>query len=318
MIEPTVPVRVGISACLLGQEVRYDGGHKRDPFLVDTLGRFVEWVSVCPEAGSGLGTPREAMRLVQVGRDVALVTVKSARDVTSPLEQYIDRLLPCLADDDLSGFVLKKGSPSCGLERVKVYGPNGMPARSGRGLFAEALVRRFPYLPVEEEGRLSDPRLRAHFIERVFAYARVRALFRSRWTAASLVRFHTAHKLTLMAHAPGRYRSLGRFVAQASNVARVEVERGYLDQFLTAMAVRPSRRRHVNVLQHMAGYFKTLLDRDAKAELHGTIEEFRRGLVPLIVPVTLLRHHIRRHTVTYLSDQIYLDPYPRELMPHHP
>ncbi len=213
-------VRVGISSCLMGEAVRYDGGHKRDAFLTGTFGSFVEWVPVCPEVECGFGTPRESMRLVRVENGVRLLTVKTAVDLTDQLEGYAQRRVAQLASEDLSGYVFKKDSPSCGLERVKIYGgPHSVPSRSGRGLYAARFVERFPDLPVEEEGRLSDPRLRENFVERVFAYWRLRGLFSGKWNVGALVRFHTAHKLILMAHAPEAYRRLGRLVARARTVA---------------------------------------------------------------------------------------------------
>ena len=196
------PIRVGISSCLLGEAVRFDGGHKRDAFLSDTFGRFVEWVPICPEVECGPGTPRESMRLVRVGQGVRLLTVKTAVDLTDRMVSYVRRQLPVIAAANLSGYVLKKDSPSCGLERVKVYGALGVSEKSGRGMFAAALVDEFPHLPVEEEGRLSDPKLRENFVERVFAYWRLRELFSHPWNVGALIRFHTAHKLILMAHSP--------------------------------------------------------------------------------------------------------------------
>jgi uncharacterized protein YbgA (DUF1722 family)/uncharacterized protein YbbK (DUF523 family) len=308
------PIRVGISACLLGQAVRFDGGHKRDPFLTETFGAFVEWVPVCPEVESGFGTPRESMRLVRVDSDVRLLTVRTAVDLTGRMAAYARRRVAQLGAEDLSGYVLKKDSPSCGLERVKIYGTAGVPEKSGRGMFARRLVERFPALPVEEEGRLSDPRLRENFVERVFAYCRLRGLFGGRWNLAALVEFHTAHKLIVMAHSPEAYRQLGRFVARARGVGRTDLERRYTEQFMSALAVIATPRRHVNVLQHMAGYFKRLLDAESKAELGAAIDDYRRGLVPLVVPMTLLRHHTRVHAVSYLAGQFYLAPHPKELM----
>jgi uncharacterized protein YbgA (DUF1722 family)/uncharacterized protein YbbK (DUF523 family) len=308
------PIRIGISACLLGQQVRFDGGHKRDAFLTDTFGRFVEWVPVCPEVECGFGTPREAMRLVRVEGNVRLLTVKTVVDLTDRMERYSRSRASALSREDLSGYVLKKDSPSCGLERVKVYGEQGAPSRAGRGLFAAALVEAFPHLPVEEEGRLADPRLRDNFVERVFAYWRLRGLFDGRWTVGDLVRFHTAHKLLLLAHSSEAYQRLGRLVAGARTVSRRDLERRYLEGFMQALAQLATARRHTNVLQHMAGYFKDRLDAASKRELADTIEEYRRGLVPLIVPLTLVRHHVRALDVSYLAGQIYLDPHPKELM----
>ena len=309
-----MPVRVGISACLLGEEVRFDGGHKRDRFLTDTFGRFVEWVPVCPEVEAGFGTPREAMRLVDVDGRIRLLTVRTHVDLTARLEAYAKRRVDELEVEDLSGYVLKSDSPSCGLERVKVYGRSTAPKRAGTGLFAAQLRRRYPFLPLEEEGRLTDPRLRENFIERVFAYRRVRDLFASRWTVAGLVAFHTAHKLTLMAHSPAAYRSLGRLVAQRERLAPRELEARYFEGFMDALTKIATPTRHANVLQHIAGYFKKLLDRREKAELAETIDDYRAGLTPLVVPMTLVRHHVRRHDVVYLSQQVYLEPHPKELM----
>lgn len=309
---PASPIRLGVSACLLGDEVRFDGGHKRDRFLTDTFGQFVEWVRVCPEVEAGFGTPREAMRLVRAGDGVRLITVKTGVDVTTRLERYARRRVDELAAENLSGYVLKKDSPSCGLERVKVYDAGQVPSRGGRGLFAEALRARLPFLPLEEEGRLSDPRIRDNFVERVFAYRRLRDLFDRRWTVGDLVRFHTAHKLILMAHSVRAYQTLGRLVASARATRQVEAE--YTEGFMRALEAIATTRRHTNVLQHMAGYFKTTLDEGNKAELHATIEEYRLGLVPLIVPITLIRHHVRHLGVAYLAGQVYLDPHPRELM----
>jgi uncharacterized protein YbgA (DUF1722 family)/uncharacterized protein YbbK (DUF523 family) len=308
------PVRVGISSCLLGDTVRFDGGHKRDAFLTESFGRFVEWVPVCPEVECGMGTPREPMRLVRIGNDVRLRTVKTGVDLTAQLAGYAERRVAELASEQLCGYVLKKDSPSCGRERVKVYDARGVAARSGRGLFASRLLERFPDLPVEEEGRLSDPRLRENFVDRVFAYARLRDLFTDPWDPGALVRFHTAHKLILMAHSPKAYRQLGRLVADAGVLPGREMQQPYSRAFMAALTMIATPRRHANVLHHIAGYFKRTLDRESKAELLAAIDAYRRGLVPLIVPLTLVRHYVRVHDVAYLSGQLYLEPHPMELM----
>jgi uncharacterized protein YbgA (DUF1722 family)/uncharacterized protein YbbK (DUF523 family) len=307
-------VRIGVSSCLLGQKVRFDGGHKRDAFLVDTFGEFVEWVPVCPELEVGMGLPREPIRLLRSGAGIRLVGVKSATDHTDSMTRYSARRAEKLARENLDGYILKKDSPSCGMERVKVYDPNGSPARSGRGLFAEALIARFPLLPVEEEGRLSDPRLRDNFVERVFAFRRLRELWAGRWTIGGLVRFHTVHKLTLLAHSPATYRALGQLVAGASTRPRAEVQAAYEEGFMRGMATMATPRKHVNVLQHMLGYFRRTLDDDSRAELAQSIADYQKGLLPLVVPVTLFRHHVRRCEVSYLAGQTYLEPHPKELM----
>ena len=310
----TSPIRIGISSCLLGESVRFDGGHKKDSFLTGTFGRFVEWVPVCPEVECGLGAPRESMRLVSREDGVRLLTGRTRVDHTDRMTRYSLKRVDQLASDGLCGYVLKKDSPSCGLERVKVYGAHNVPTKSGRGIFAATLAERFPNLPMEEEGRLSDPRLRENFVERVFAYSRLRALFGGTWNAGALVRFHTAHKLILMAHSPDAYQRLGRLVARAHSVPASDLERRYTDAFMDALTIVATPRRHANVLQHMVGYFKKALDRASRSELIAAIEDYRHALVPLIVPITLLRHHVRVHGVSYLSGQLYLEPHPKELM----
>jgi uncharacterized protein YbgA (DUF1722 family)/uncharacterized protein YbbK (DUF523 family) len=307
-------IRLGVSACLLGNEVRYDGGHKRNPFLTDLLGPFVDWVSICPEVEAGFGTPREAMHLVRESDAVRLLTVRTRRDVTDQLAHAVDARIRALAHLDLDGYVLKKDSPSCGLFRVKVHGSSGgAGVRAGRGLFAAALADAQPRLPLEEEGRLGDPRLRENFIERVFAYRRLSELAAGAVRAGDLMGFHARHKLLLLAHAPAAYARLGRFAASArGRVARALIDE-YGDGFMQALATPATRGRHVNVLQHMAGYFDAL-DAPSRSELAATIADYGRGLVPLVVPLTLIGHHARRHQVQYLLEQVYLHPHPKELM----
>jgi uncharacterized protein YbgA (DUF1722 family)/uncharacterized protein YbbK (DUF523 family) len=308
-------LRVGVSACLLGQEVRYNGGHKRDSFLTDVLGPYVEWVPVCPEVEIGLGTPRPPIRLERAtGDGVRLVMPESGEDLTDRMHEFAERRVRDLEGLDLSGYVLKKDSPSCGMERVKVY--NGSFAdKTGRGLFAEALLRLLPDLPVEEEGRLNDPLLRESFITRVFLHDRWLEGERQGWTRAALMRFHEQHKLLLMARNQTGMRRLGRLLGESGRADSPadlahEYRRG-----LTEVLRRPATRRgHTNVLHHLLGYVSDGLDRDDRAEVVETVERYRLGLLPLIVPLTLLRHHVRRQRVEYLQGQIYLDPHPHEMM----
>lgn len=308
------PMRIGISACLLGERVRYDGGHKRDPYIVETLGRFVEWVPVCPEVEMGLGTPRETLRLVRIGRDVRMVMPNTGADHTDTMRAYAARRVAALAKEPLHGYILKKDSPSCGMERVRVFDAKGVPAKSGRGLFAEVLLRDIPNLPVEEEGRLTDPRLRENFIERVFAYHRLRLFFSTRWSVGGLVAFHTAHKLLLMAHSPQAYAAMGRLVAGAKKMARSDLHAKYESEFMAALRELATTRRQANVLLHIVGYFRQRLDPDSRRELLGVIEDYRRGLVPLVAPITLIRHYVRRFDIAYLRGQAYLEPHPKELL----
>jgi uncharacterized protein YbgA (DUF1722 family)/uncharacterized protein YbbK (DUF523 family) len=307
-------IRLGVSACLLGERVRFDGGHKRDSFLVDTVGPFVEWVPVCPEVEIGLPTPRDTLRLVGTEVTPRLIVERTGEDLTERMRRYARAKVEALADLGLHGYVLKRASPSCGLFRVPVYLESGIPRAGGRGLFAAELARRLPQLPVEEEGRLSDGRIRESFIERVFAAARWQAFRQGEPRPADLVAFHAAHKFVILAHSPRHYLSLGRRVATARRtLSRVKLDE-YGALFMEALAVPATRQRHTNVLQHLAGFFKRELPRDERAELVEVIDEYGRGLVPLVVPLTLIRHHVRRFSVTDLADQVYLRPHPKELM----
>jgi uncharacterized protein YbgA (DUF1722 family)/uncharacterized protein YbbK (DUF523 family) len=308
------PIRIGVSSCLLGEQVRFDGGHKRDNFLVNVFGPYVEWVPVCPEVEIGLGTPRESIRLERKAGLVHLIAPKSQTDHTKTMRAWSRRRLKELVRQDLSGYVLKSKSPSCGMERVPLYDENGGRAKQGRGLFAEALLEQFGNLPVEEEGRLNDPVLRENFIERVFAYHRLQSVFAPRWQPRDAVAFHTAHKFLLMAHSPKHYRSLGRLVAEVKTIPAKKFRDQYESEFMEAMRLHATAGKHANVLEHMAGYVSGHLDAGARQELRGIIEDYRNHLVPLIVPLTLMRHHVRQHKVAYLEGQLYLQPHPKELM----
>jgi uncharacterized protein YbgA (DUF1722 family)/uncharacterized protein YbbK (DUF523 family) len=310
----TAPLRLGISRCLLGDEVRFDGGHKRDSFLTDVFGRYVEWVPVCPEVEAGLGTPREAMRLVGDPQNPRLVTIKSGTDHTSALETMTTNRIAELNNLDLSGYVFKKGSPSCGIERVRIYNEHGMPNRSGVGLFARAFIEQFPLIPVEEEGRLCEPTLRENFIERVFCYRRWQDLVQSGVTRQALVQFHTIHKYLLLAHSPQQYEVLGRLVGQAQQHRPKELTSRYGELFMKALAMKATVRKHVNVLQHILGYFKERLGAHEKAELLGVIGDYHEEITPLIVPLTLIKHYVQIFGVSYIRDQVYLNPHPKELM----
>lgn len=295
-------LRVGISACLLGRKVRYDGGHKRDDFLVDVLGPHVHYVPVCPEVELGLGTPRPPIRL----EGERLVMPSQDRDLSAEMTRFAARRVAALEDEDLSGYVLKKDSPSCGMERVRVH-HEGRVTRDGVGFFARALMERFPHLPVEEEGRLHDERLREGFVERVFTYDRLKQLWASRWKLGDLIAFHTARKLAVLAHQPLAYQALGRLVARGKSVARDDLRDRYTAGLMAALAVPATRGRHTNVLQHMAGYFRERLDAASRAELASLITDYRQGRAPRIAPLVLIRHHARVLEVEYLLGQTYLD-----------
>lgn len=318
-------IRIGVSQCLLGERVRHDGGHKRDQFLTETLGRYFEWVPVCPEVEVGMGIPRETIQLVELDDGLHLLGTRSRTDHTLAMRRYARERVRELEPWELRGYILKKDSPSCGMERVRVHRPEGQAVRDGRGLFATALLEQFPNLPVEEEGRLCDPRLRENWVERVFAYDRLKRLWagefpsessrgRKSWSLGDLVAFHTAHKLTLLAHSPPAYRALGNYVARAKTMGREPLRNEYEHQFMDALRKMATPGRHANVLQHMAGYFRDELDAPSRQELTELIESYRRGLLPLVVPLTLIRHYVRRFDVAYLKSQSYLNPHPQELM----
>lgn len=313
MTAPTTPIRIGISACLLGEAVRFDGNHKLDAYIVGTLGQYFQFVPICPEVGIGLGVPRPPIRLVGDPQRPRAVGVKDPTvDVTAALEAFGRAKAAELGA--VSGYILKARSPSCGMERVKVYRADGGLPQSGAGLFARELMAELPLLPVEEEGRLGDPVLRENFIQRVFAYRRWQELAARGLTPAALVEFHTAHKLVVMAHGTEHYRRLGRLVAAAGTRASAELAGEYITGFMAALRHRATRKRHTNVLHHLMGYLKNTLERDDKAELLECIEHYRLGELPLVVPLTLLRHHFRRHPHPYVEKQVYLHPHPPELM----
>ena len=307
-------IRVGVSACLLGAKVRYDGQHKLHQWVTGTLGQFVAFVPVCPEVDIGLGTPRESIRIERDGQRDRLMAPKSRVDHTASMEGYARAKCEGLTAMDLSGYILKKDSPSCGMERVRVYSGSGVAQRTGRGFFARALMERFPILPVEEEGRLNDPWLRENFLERVFSYRRVRDFFATAWTLGDLVAFHTREKFLLLAHEPRGYTALGKLVASAKGRPRQALAAEYEGQFMTSLTKIATVRKHCNVLQHMAGYFKREATAEDRKELEGVIEDYRAGLVPLVVPLTLIRHFVRRYGAPYLAGQTYLEPSPKELM----
>ena len=308
------PIRLGISRCLLGDEVRFDGGHKKDRFLTDVLGRYVEWVPVCPEVEAGLGIPREAMRLVGPPQRPRLVSITSKHDHTKAMETMVEERLDSLKEVDLSGFVFKRGSPSCGVERVRVYTPQGMPSHSGAGIFAKAFREEFPLIPVEEEGRLCDPSLRENFIERVFCYRRFQDVVQNETTRQVLIRFHTIHKYLLLDHSQRHYEVMGRLVGQADRYHPKELTLKYGELLMKTLAVKATVRKHVNVLHHIVGYFKNRLKTQEKTELLGVVNDYHRGLTPLIVPLTLIKHYVQTFDVGYVRDQVYLNPHPKELM----
>jgi uncharacterized protein YbgA (DUF1722 family)/uncharacterized protein YbbK (DUF523 family) len=306
-------IKVGISSCLLGQQVRYNGGHKLSTLCTQELSRWFDFVPTCPEAGAGLGIPRPAVRLVGDPAAPRVVRVDDASvDFTAQLQAYTDARVPELGD--LCGYIFIKNSPSCGLFRVKVYGDNGYPqVESSRGIFANGLTRAYPQLPVEEEGRLQDPVLRENFITRVFAWHNWRELRHAGLSAATLTAFHARYKYTLMAHAPHRYQELGRMLSDAGRHSAQELGARYFVELMEALRHKATRGTNTNVLLHLRGYLRTKLDSAENASIGDVIEQYRKGCVPLVVPVTLLRHYFRKHPDPYIERQAFLQPYPDEL-----
>ena len=306
-------IKLGISTCLLGKNVRFDGGHKLDRYLTDTLGQFVEYVPVCPEMECGFGVPRESFRLVGDPQNPRLVTSRTNQDHTERMAEWAQRRVGELGKEDLCGYIFKGGSPSSGMERVKVYDSNGVPSKVGVGLFARAFMNHFPLLPVEEEGRLHDPRLRENFIERIFALKRWRDELKEKQSLKALIAFHTRNKLLLLAHSPQHYRQMGKLVAQGKELPLKELYARYQDDFQEALRLKTTNKKHANVLMHMLGYFKGQLAAAEKQEMLELIEQYRLELLPLVVPMTLMSHYVRKYEESYLKEQTYLQPHPAEL-----
>lgn len=307
------PIKIGVSACLLGEKIRYDGGHKHDRYITDTLGRFFDFVPVCPEVGCGLPVPREAMRLEGNPAEPRLMTNRTRLDLTEKMLDYCRNKVEVLESLDLCGFIFKKDSPSSGLFRVKVYG-SGMPVKSGRGLFADAVVKRFPHLPAEEDGRLYDMEIRENFIERVFAYRRWKDFTAEGKGLGGLIEFHTCSKLQIMAHSPSIYREMGRLVASGKGTDLPDLMTRYSDLLMKAFSLQATIKKNCNVLYHIMGYFKKNITPVEKLELLDIIRRYHERMIPLIVPMTMLKHYIGKYEQNYLMKQTFLDPHPMELM----
>jgi uncharacterized protein YbgA (DUF1722 family)/uncharacterized protein YbbK (DUF523 family) len=310
-------IRIGISTCLLGENVRYDGGHKRDHYLTDTLVKNIEWVPVCPEVEYGLPVPREAMRLVGNPDDPRLVTRVTGVDHTEGMKQWSKTRLKELEKDDLCGFIFKSKSPSSGYKGVKVYSSSGIPSRRGTGIFAGMFITHLPLIPVEDDGRLHDPQLRENYIERIFVFRRWKDFLINSAVIKGLVSFHTDHKLLIMSHSQKHYAHLGRLVAEAKKHAKDLLLSEYIRVLMEGLKLLATAKKNTNVLLHIVGYFKKNLTSDEKAELIEVVENYHKGLIPLIVPITLINHYVRKYAEPYLKKQYYLNPHPTELMLRH-
>ncbi len=307
-------IKLGISSCLLGEKVRYDGGHKLDHYLKETLGQYVDWLPVCPEVEYGLPVPREAMHLVVTEEGPRLVTSLTGVDHTEGMRRWAGQRLNELENEGLCGFIFKSRSPSSGMRGVKVYNPSGIPVRRGIGIFAEAFMERFPLIPIEDDGRLQDPALRQNFIERVFVFRRWKEFQGNGAKIKDLVSFHADHKLLILSHSVRHYRTLGSMVAGAKQYQPEKLHSEYIYNLMEGLKFLTTAKKDTNVLHHILGYFKKMISSDEKQELLDVIENYHKGLVPLIVPVTLIKHYVRKYGEQYLSRQHYLNPHPVELM----
>ncbi|MCG8616738.1 MAG: DUF523 and DUF1722 domain-containing protein [Desulfobacterales bacterium] len=306
-------IKIGISTCLLGEKVRYDGNHSHDRFLTQTLGMFAEYVPVCPEVECGMPTPREAVRLVGDPACPRLMTQKTDVDMTEMMMSWIPGRLDALANEDLCGFIFRSKSPSSGLYRIRVYGDDGKVRKTGTGLFAKAFTQRFPRIPVEEAGRLHDPKLREHFIESIFSFQRWRHLLKENFTRGGLVDFHTRNKYLILSHSQGDYRQMGKLVARAKEFELGDLFDQYEQMLIKALSLKTTVKKNINVLMHMMGFFKKQLSADEKQEMLTLIDQYRDGFVPLIVPMTLINHYVRKYDQPWLRHQTYLNPHPFEL-----
>lgn len=306
-------VKLGVSRCLLGDPVRYDGGHKLDRFLQDTLGNFVTYVPVCPEVECGLPVPRESMHLVGDALSQRLLTTRTRIDLTERMVNWSEIRIRELETENLCGFIFKSNSPSSGMERVRVYGTDGIPRKVGTGIFARQFMSHFPLIPVEDEGRLHDMSLRENFVERIFVYGRLRELINGGLSISKLLDFHTRHKLLILAHSTKHYSSMGKLLAQGNTVAPEELQIRYGNMLMEALKLKATTKKNTNVLQHLAGYFKKQLSADEKQELQELINQYHAGFLPLIVPVTVINHYARKYDQAYLKSQFYLNPHPVEL-----
>jgi uncharacterized protein YbgA (DUF1722 family)/uncharacterized protein YbbK (DUF523 family) len=313
MPQPFTKPKIAISACLMGAEVRFNGGHKESRLCSRTLTDYFDFVEVCPEVAIGMGIPREPIRLVgDPVQPEAVGTIDREINVTRPLAEYGRKMAAEL--DDICGYIFMQKSPSCGLERVKVYHANGAPVDGGgRGIYAQSFCAQHPDLPVEEDGRLNDPVLRENFLTRVFAYSAWQQLLKEGLSRRGLTEFHSRYKYLLMAHNPVQYKALGNLLGNMGQTDPQALGPQYFSELMAALKKCATRRTHTNVLQHLSGYLKKTLSADDKQEVQHVIGQYRHGIVPLVVPLTLLKHHFRQHPDPYIAQQVYLQPHPENL-----
>lgn len=304
-------IKIGVSGCLLGQNIRFDGQHKFHWYINEILGKYFEYVSMCPEVEVGMGVPRKSVRLVGDLKSPEMIEPVSGMNWTKKMHVYSQKKIPRLSE--LSGFLFKKGSPSCGVFRTKVYQKNGIPLANGRGLFADAFCKRWPLIPVEEEGRLNDSKLRENFLERVFGYNRLKTMMSERFKRGDWVKFHERSKFLILSHSRKHYSELGQLVASISSYSAKEFKDKYAMIYMEALTVKTTPKKHSDVLQHVMGFIKKDVGSKERADILRSIDNYRKGIIPLIVPITLLNHYIKVLEIAYIKDQFYLNPHPEDL-----
>jgi len=308
-------IKIGVSSCLIGEKVRWNGDHKQNHFVREILANYFEYISVCPEMEVGMGVPRETVALYGNLEKSRMISKKTQTDWTKPMEYYIKDRISSLEHENLCGYIFKSKSPSCGLGRVPVYAEFGSHrVRHGAGVFAKAFTNKFPLVPTEDEGRLNDPMIRENFIVKVFSFSRLKDLFKINFSIGKLVRFHTQQKFLLLAHSRKYYDELGQLVAKPKSLTKEVLKEEYGKTFMKALTFKATPKKNTDVLLHMMGFLKKVLSKGEKEDILNTIQDYRRGLFPLIVPVTLIRHQAKKHNIEYLKDQAYLNPHPKELM----
>ena len=308
-------IKIGVSSCLLGEKVRWNGDHKQNHYVSEVLAKYFEYIPICPEMEVGMGVPRETVALYGNLEKSRMISKKTQTDWTKPMARYIKGRINTLPHDNLCGYIFKSKSPSCGLGRVPVYEKFGSnKVRHGPGMFAQAFTSKFPFIPTEDEGRLNDPKIRENFIVKVFSFARLQTLFTKGFSLGKLVKFHTQHKFLLLAHSRKHYDNLGKLVASGKSLKPSELKDNYANIFMEALTLKSTPKKNTDVLLHMMGFLKKVLYKGEKEDILNTIEDYRKELLPLIVPVTLVRHQVKKHNIEYLLDQVYLNPHPKELM----
>ena len=308
-------IKIGMSSCLLGEEVRWDADHKHDQYVRDVLGSYFDYVSICPEVDVGMGVPRETVALYGTLENPKMITKRSQTDWTKKMNHYTKNRIHELTKENLCGYVFKSKSPSCGIGKVPIYSEFGSSRmRHGSGMFASSFVKVFPLVPVEDEGRLHDPVIRENFIVRIFCFHRLQLLVRKSFSIGSLVRFHTRHKFLILSHSRKKYDDMGELVANAKKIKTAELKTRYSKLFMAALTYKSTPKKNTDVLLHMTGFLKKILTREEKKNILSVIEDYRNELLPLVVPVTLIYHQVKKHNIEYLLDQVYLNPHPKELM----